>query len=143
MATTCLGVAFRVHSTFGPGAMESIYFRALARGIEREGLPIEREVWIPVEFEGETFDRALRADLVVGGRLVLEVKATEEIHPAHARQVLSYALLGHYPLAYLLNFGAPHLRYGIRRFVNSRALGTDPLAQGPRPPRLRVSGDFP
>lgn len=119
VGSTILDVAFRVHSAIGPGALESIYVRCLAAGLANRGLRVEREVWTPITFEGILIEGALRIDMVVDGRVVVEVKAVETVLPVHAAQTVSYLRLGGYPLGYLLNFHVPKMTMGIRRLILS------------------------
>lgn len=131
-----LDAAYAVHSAFGRGALESVYARAMARALERRGLRVEREVWIPVVFEGEVLERALRADMVVEGSVLVEIKAVEAVHPVHFRQVVSYLRLGRMPLGYLLNFQTERMKFGIRRFINNRVPdGVAPVAGAVPPSR--------
>lgn len=119
-AAVALDVAYRVHSAFGPGALESVYRRALSLGLRRAGCHVAEEVWLPLTFEGEIIPHALRADMVINGHLVVEVKATNDFHPAHIRQTVSYVRLGDYPLGILMNFGAARFKDGFYRVPNRR-----------------------
>lgn len=120
--TRVLDIAFRMHSQIGPGSLESVYRRVLSTALERAGACVEQEVWLPLTFEGISIERALRVDLVVDGHLAVEVKALEEVHPAHRRQLVSYVRAGRFPLGLLLNFGAARLVDGLERVPNRSAV---------------------
>ncbi len=113
-----MGAALRIHSALGPGVMESVYEMILARDLERRALRVERNKAITFEFEGLHFENAFRTDLVVDGRVIVEVKAVSELAPVHGRQLLTYLRLLNCPVGLLINFGALHLRDGIRRVYN-------------------------
>lgn len=117
-----LDAAFEVHRELGPGLLESVYAECLAEAMRMRNLVVEREVPVPIHFRGRRLEQRLRLDLRVGGRVIVEVKAVEEIHPIHEAQLLSYLKLAHAPLGYIINFNVPLLRGGIRRRVNSKAL---------------------
>ena len=113
-----IGVAMRLHSEIGPGLLESVYETILAGRLASMGYKVDRQRPIDVVFDGIEFREVARADLVIDDRLVVEVKSTENLHPVHAKQVLTYLRLLHMPVGLLINFGEPTLRQGIRRLVN-------------------------
>jgi iron complex transport system substrate-binding protein len=80
---------------------------------------VERQKSVLIEYAGLTFDEGFRADLVVEGRLVVELKSVEKFAPVHGKQLLTYLRLMHLPLGLLINFGAPTFKQGIRRVVNN------------------------
>ncbi len=110
--------AFHIHSTLGPGLLESVYEVVLAHELEKRGLKVERQKPVPIEFEGIRFDEGFRADLIVENCVVVELKSVEELSRVHAKQLLTYLRLLDYRLGLLLNFGAPVIKDGIRRIVN-------------------------
>src|SRR5688572_22514925 len=112
-----LGCAMEVHRHLGPGLLESVYRQCLGREITRSGLSAEAEVPIPVAYKGETLDCGFRADLVVEGKLLVELKAVERLLPIHEAQLLTYLKLSRVRLGLLINFNAAPLKNGIRRFV--------------------------
>ncbi len=113
-----MDAAFHIHRTLGPGLLESVYEVILAHELEKRGLKIERQKPVPIEFEGIRFDEGFRADLIVDGCIVVELKSVEQISPVHAKQLLTYLRLLDYRLGLLINFGAPVIKEGIRRIVN-------------------------
>lgn len=118
--------AMKVHKILGPGLLESVYEVALAHELRTRGLAVERQVAFPIVYEGLVFDEGFRADLVIEGLVVVELKSVEKILPVHAKQVLTYLRLSKLRLGFLLNFGMPYLRDGIERIVNG--LTDKPLA---------------
>jgi GxxExxY protein len=113
-----IGGAIKVHSAVGPGLLESAYETCLLYELERQKLPVKRQVLIPIRYEDLTVDNGYRVDLLVGERVVVELKAIETILPVHRAQLLSYLRLGGFKLGYLLNFHVAHMRDGIVRIVN-------------------------
>lgn len=115
-----IGCAIRVHRTLGPGLLHAPYLFAL--NIELDGLNIEHalEVPLPVTYEGKTLPCGYRLDMVVEGKVVVEVKSVERLLPIHRAQLITYLKLGKYAAGLLLNFNAPLLKDGLVRVVNSR-----------------------
>ena len=99
--------------------MESAYQEALAAEFQSRGIPFEREWAVPVLYRDRLLATHYRMDFLVGGFLVLEIKALEALAAVHSAQLLTYLRLGGYRLGLLLNFGQPTLKAGIRRFINS------------------------
>lgn len=110
--------AFRIHSKIGPGLLESVYEMILARELERRGLRVERQKAVSFEFEELWFENAFRADLIVEGAVLVEVKSVVAIADVHKKQVLTYLQLLDYRVGLLLNFGAPLMKDGIERIAN-------------------------
>ncbi len=118
--------AVALHRDLGPGLLETVYEVTLARALERRGLDVERQVAVPIEYEGERFAEGFRADLVVEGKVLLELKSVERVTPAHKKQLLTYLRLTGLKLGYLLNFGEALMRDGITRTING-SLDSTPL----------------
>ena len=110
--------AMKVHSAVGPGLLESAYETCLLYELEKQGLPVRRQVSIPIRYEDLTIDNGYRVDLLVGDRVVVELKSVEAILPVHRGQLLSYLRLGGFKLGYLLNFHVARMRDGIVRMAN-------------------------
>ena len=113
-----LGCAVKVHRTLGPGLLESAYEACLAHELGRAGLSVERQVPMPVTYQGLQLEFGYRLDLLVQGAVVVEVKAIERLGDVHRAQLISYLKLGGYKLGYLLNFNVAVLKDGIVRMVN-------------------------
>jgi len=117
VGTQILAAAMRVHSALGPGLLEGAYETCLANDLARLGLKVERQMTLPIEYEGQRIEAGYRLDLLVEGLVVVEVKAVEKLMPIHLAQVVTYLRLGKYSLGYLLNFNVLHMRQGIKRIV--------------------------
>ncbi len=107
-----------MHRTLGPGLLESVYQRILAYELRKGGLAVETEVPIPVEWDGHVMDEGFRADMIVAGRILVELKSVETLQNVHKKQTLTYLKLTKIKLGLLINFGAPLLKDGIHRIVN-------------------------
>jgi iron complex transport system substrate-binding protein len=114
-----LDSAFLIHTKLGPGLLESVYEVVLANKLARAGLRVERQVPVPIEFEGIRFEEGFRADLIVEQVVLVELKSVEALAPVHAKQTLTYLKLAGMRLGLLINFGAPQLKNGIKRLVNN------------------------
>jgi GxxExxY protein len=112
--------AMKVHSALGPGLLESAYEMCLIRELRKRGLRVESQVPIAVRYEGETLDVGYRADLLVEGIVLVELKSVEAILPIHKAQLLSYLRLSSREVGLLINFNVEHLKNGIKRVINSR-----------------------
>jgi GxxExxY protein len=114
-----LDAAFVVHSSLGPGLLESAYKACLVYELRKTGLHIRVEVPVPMIYDGaKLVDVGYRIDVLVENELIIEIKAIEAIAPVHCAQLLSYLKLADRRLGYLLNFNVLHLRDGIYRRVN-------------------------
>lgn len=121
-----IDVALRIHRDLGPGLLESVYEVVLAAKLQALGYQVDRQRVVGFEFEGLKFDAAFRIDLVVDGRLLVEIKSVERLSAAHAKQLLTYLRLTGAPLGLLLNFGGATLKEGIKRLINERASSASP-----------------
>jgi GxxExxY protein len=110
--------AIAVHSALGPGLLESAYRACLAVELRGRGHVVAEELPLPATYKGLTIDLGYRLDLVVDGQVVVELKTVTKILPVHEAQILSYLRLGDYRVGLLINFHAPLLRDGLKRFVN-------------------------
>ena len=119
LAKRVLDEAFRLHTELGPGLLESVYEQVLAARLRKAGLRVEAQKSISIVVDDLTIPEAFRADLVVGGKLIVELKSVEEMKPVFAKQLLTYLRLSGLKLGLLLNFGAPSLKNGIERVANN------------------------
>ena len=119
LAKQVLDAAFRVHTTLGPGLLESAYTTCLVYELRKSGLDIKTEVPVPIVYDGvELTDVGYRIDILVAGELVIEVKSLEGIAAVHVAQLVSYLRLADRRIGLLLNFNVERLRDGIYRRVN-------------------------
>lgn len=119
LATRVLDEAFRLHTELGPGLLESVYEQVLAARLRKAGLQVETQKSIPIVVDDITIPEAFRADLVVEGKLIVELKSVGEMKLVFAKQLLTYLRLSGLKLGLLLNFGAPSLKNGIERVANN------------------------
>ena len=113
-----IDTAVNVHKKLGSGLLESVYEVILMKLLIKKGLSVQRQVAIPIEFEGEHFDEGFRVDLFINGKVIIELKSVEKINNAHKKQLLTYMKLTNTKLGYILNFGAGLMKEGIIRIVN-------------------------
>ncbi|KQM98176.1 GxxExxY protein [Sphingomonas sp. Leaf25] len=111
-------VALRLHRELGPGLLESVYEMLLAGRLEAMGYAVVRQQPIDVVFDGLRFEKAFKIDLLVAGRLLVEIKSVEKLLPVHGKQLLTYLRLTKQPVGLLINFGGETLKEGLRRIVN-------------------------
>lgn len=109
--------AFHVHRELGPGLLESVYEVILADALRKRGLTVARQVPIPIRFEGKLFDEGFRADLIVNGCVIVEIKSVESLARVHKKQVLTYLKLSGLKLGLLINFGGELLKGNIERLA--------------------------
>ena len=110
--------AVYLHKKLGPGLLETVYETILLRLLTKKGLHVQRQVSVPIEFEGEQFDEGFRADLFIDGKVIIELKSVEKLTPAHKKQLLTYLKLTNTKLGFILNFGAGLMKDGIARIIN-------------------------
>src|SRR6185369_13261646 len=110
-----VNAAYAVHSQLGPGLLESVYEKCLAHAMRRRGLTVERQLLLPIEFEGLVFPSALRLDMLVNESVVVEVKAVELVLPVHKAQLMTYLKLSGHNVGLLINFNVPLIKAGIIR----------------------------
>ena len=118
IAKAIVDSAYKVHTTLGPGLLESVYEAALAYELGKRGLQAERQKPLPVVYENIRLEEGYRADLVVSDLVIVELKSVEEIAPVHKKQLLTYLRLADKRLGLLINFGTGRIRDGISRIVN-------------------------
>jgi GxxExxY protein len=113
-----IGAAIEVHKSLGPGLLESTYEECLCHELSLLKIPFERQKEVPVTYKGVRLDCGYRIDILVAGRLILELKACERLEPIHEAQLLTYLKLTGLTHGLLINFNTPLLKDGIKRIVN-------------------------
>lgn len=111
--------AICVHSTLGPGLLESTYEACLAYRLVAKGLSVRTQVYVPLEFQSLFIPKAYRLDLVVNEAVVVEIKAVETVTAVHVAQLLTYLKLAKFELGLVINFNEVLLKNGIKRIANS------------------------
>jgi GxxExxY protein len=128
LSRVIVDVAIEVHKTLGgPGLLESIYCDAMVIEFRRRGIVFEKEKLVPVLYKGEILSAPLRLDLLVGGLVIVECKATTVPHPVYEAQLLTYLRLTNLKLGLLINFGHRYVKNGIARVVNGLEEGAKPI----------------
>ena len=115
-----------IHRELGPGLLESVYVLVLAASLQRRGFRVQRELPVTVAYDDMQFEDAFRADLLVEGCVVVEVKSVEKLAHVHTKQLLTYLRLLNLRVGLLLNFGAATMRQGLKRVVNDLDPTTSP-----------------
>ncbi len=118
IAKDVVDASMKLHMALGPGPLESVYTVILQKKLQERGYQIEREVPIPIEYEGIQFELGFRADLIINGCFIVELKSVEKLAPVHAKQLLTYLKVTDTRLGLLINFGEALLKDGIKRIAN-------------------------
>lgn len=118
LATQTVQAALAVHRALGPGLLESAYQQCMAIELSLAGVSVEREKILPLVYRGHPIETAYRLDLIVGGKLLVELKAVDAVAHVHEVQVVTYLKLLKLPLGLLINFNVPLIKNGISRILN-------------------------
>jgi GxxExxY protein len=119
LATAVLDCAFEIHRTLGPGLLESAYQKCLFHDLKADGFEVKQEVLVPIQYKNLKIDQGYRIDLLVENKVVIELKAVEQIMDKHKAQTLTYLRLGDYKMGLLINFNEKLLKNGIKRIANN------------------------
>jgi GxxExxY protein len=118
LANIVIDRGLKIHKQLGPGLLESIYEECLVYELSKKGLEVQRQVPLPLKHEGITFSSSYRLDILVEGKLIVELKTVEEINNLHIAQLLTYLKVSDRSLGLLLNFNVVLFKYGIKRVIN-------------------------
>ena len=118
IAKIVVDASYHIHTRLGPGLLESVYTRILEYELTKRGLNVRREVPVPFRYDDLEFDEGFRADLIVEGIVILELKSVEKTAPVHKKQLLTYLKLTGMKLGLLINFGESLIKDCIFRLVN-------------------------
>jgi GxxExxY protein len=113
-----VGAAIEVHRRLGPGLLESAYETCLCRELSLQGIGLQRQVPLPIEYRGVRLECGYQLDILVAGSIIVEVKAVKKIIPVHRAQVLTYLKLTNLRIGLLINFNVEVLRSGLHRIIN-------------------------
>jgi GxxExxY protein len=119
LARQIVDSAFAVHTSLGPGLLESVYEQCLAHELGFRDVMVERQIIVPVIYRDARIDAGFRMDMVVGRKVVVEIKAVEKLIALHEAQLLTYLKLSNFRLGLLINFNVTLIKDGIRRLVRS------------------------
>ena len=117
LAKVVVDATYRVHSSLGPGLLESVYELCLLHELRKRKIPSEQQVRIPILYDGLRLEAGLRIDLLVDRKLILEIKAVEEMNRIYKAQVLTYLKLTGLRLGFLINFNVALIKSGIERVI--------------------------
>ncbi len=117
LSKAIIGCAIEVHRELGPGLLESAYEQCLAHELRLQGIPFELQKTMPVDYKGVLIDCGYGLDLLVDGKIIVELKAVSALEPIHEAQLLTYLKLAKVKIGLLINFNVQLLKEGIKRFV--------------------------
>lgn len=112
-----VNAAYKIHKELGPGLLEKVYEVCLTHELRKAGFTASRQVDIPIQYDGIVFDEGLRLDILVEQKVIVEVKAVDQVNPVWQAQILSHLKLTRLRLGYLVNFNVPIIKQGIKRIV--------------------------
>ena len=118
IAKQIVDAAYKIHTKFGPGLLESAYEALLAYELGKRGLHVVCQQPIPLVYEDVRLEVGYRADMIVEGKVIVEIKSVERTAPVHYKQLLTYLRVADKRLGLLINFGMPLIKHGIKRVVN-------------------------
>lgn len=118
IAAVVVDAALKIHKTLGPGLLESVYQAVLSFELRKRGLTVAQQLPLPVYQEGVKLNLGFRVDLLVGDKIVVEIKSVEALAPVHRKQLETYLRLMDVRLGLLINFNVELMKYGIQRVVN-------------------------
>ena len=117
IASKVIEAAFQVHRELGPGLLEFVYEKCLCYELNEAGLKYESQKPISIKYKGIIFNEALRIDILVENKIVLEIKSVDEFNPLFEAQLLTYMKLTDCRLGFIINFNVSKLKDGIHRYV--------------------------
>lgn len=119
IAAIAIDCGLRVHKDVGPGLLESAYETILAHLLMKRGQAVNTQVIVPITYDGLVIDQGFRADIIVEGKVLLELKSVERLMPIHGKQVLTYLRFLNLPIGLLMNFSSDTFREGLKRVVHN------------------------
>jgi len=117
VAAKIVDAAYSVHKALGPGLLERVYEVCFCHELTKRGLAYQRQIDIPIEYDGLRFDEGLRLDVMVEGLIICEIKAVDKMNPVWEAQLLSYVKLTGKRIGFLMNFNIPLVKNGIKRII--------------------------
>lgn len=118
LAKEIVDCAYKVHKQLGPGLLERIYEACFCHELSKRKIEYQRQVDVPICYDGIVFDEGLRLDVLVENLIICELKAVEVLNPVWQAQVISHLKLTNHRLGFLINFNVPLVKNGIQRFIN-------------------------
>jgi len=120
IATAVVDSAFKVHRELGPGLLEKIYETCMCYALRTAGFQVRRHVCVPIKYKGILLEDGLRIDMLTEEKVIVEVKAVDQIKPVWHSRILSHLKITGHQLGFLINFNVPLIKNGIKRIVLSR-----------------------
>jgi GxxExxY protein len=120
IAHQVIGMAIEVHKTIGPGLPKDIYLQCLAFDLSENGIKMNTDKILPIQYKGLNMDSGYSVDLLVEDRLIVSIETTESVSDSHIQKCLRMLRLGNYKLGLVINFNSSLLKNGIRRVTNNR-----------------------
>lgn len=117
IAKIIVDAAYKVHKKLGPGLVEKVYEICFCHELSKEGTPYQRQVIVPIEYDGIILDESLRLDVLVDDLVICEFKAVDEMNPIWEAQLITYLKLTNKRLGFLINFNVPVIKKGIKRII--------------------------
>lgn len=117
IAKQIVDAAFTVHKVLGPGLLENVYEVCFCHELKKRGVSFQRQVSVPIIYDGITFNEGLRLDVLVEGKVICELKTVENLNDVHQAQLLSQMKLAGKRLGFLINFNVAVIKYGIKRMI--------------------------
>ncbi len=118
IATIVVDSAYKIHTTLGPGLLETVYEVTLAHELRKNGLRVDRQVSVPIVYDDLIFEEGFRADLIIEDKFIVELKSVEVLPSVAPKQLLTYLRLRDCRLGLLINFGESLIKNGIKRVAN-------------------------
>lgn len=119
IAKEVVDIAYKIHTALGPGLLESAYESVMAHEFAKRGLGFERQKKIPIIYDNLNLEEGFRADFLVAGKVIVELKSVESIASIHKKQLLTYLRLSNKRLGLLINFNTELIKNGITRIANN------------------------
>jgi len=117
IATKIVDAAYSVHKTLGPGLLENVYEVCFCHELKKHGLLFQRQVSVPISYDGIVFNEGLRLDVLVEGKVICESKVVDSLNNIHQAQLLSQLKLTGKRLGFLINFNVAVIKFGIKRMI--------------------------
>jgi GxxExxY protein len=117
VAGRVVDAAYKVHKALGPGLLEKVYEVCFCHELTKAGLSYQKQVNVPINYDGVKFDEGLRLDVLLENLVICDLKAVDEMNPVYTAQVLSYMKLTGKRLGFLINFNVPVIKNGIKRII--------------------------
>jgi len=120
IATIIVDACYKIHTTLGPGLLESVYEAVLQYELKKRGMAVVTQQVIPIYYDDLQIEQGFRADIIVEQKVIIELKSVEKVIPVHKKQLLTYLRLSNIKLGLLVNFGDNLIKNGVTRVINGK-----------------------